>query len=141
VILVDANLLIYAYDESSPRRDRAAAWLESSFRTEWIVGLSWTAIGAFLRILTSRAYPGAVDGDTALGVVADWLERPNVTILEPTANHWRTMTGLVRDGQAFGALITDAHIAALAIDHGATLCTNDRDFARFPKLKLLDPLS
>jgi toxin-antitoxin system PIN domain toxin len=78
--------------------------------------------------------------DEAAAIVADWLERPMVTLLNPGERHWETLCDLMAKGQARGSLIMDAHLAALAIEHGAILATSDRDFARFPGLKFFNPL-
>ena len=140
MILGDANLLIYAYDVTSRHRKAAAAWLEASFAGTEPFGFSWSSIQAFLRVLTNRRYPGAVSFDIARSLVDGWFEMPNFVILHPGPNHWGILARMISQGDGSGPLITDAHIASLAIEHGATLCTNDRDFARFPGLKLSNPL-
>lgn len=76
-----------------------------------------------------------------MAAVTDWLQQHNTVLLQPGPRHWQIFSECIVDGQASGPLVTDAHIAALAIEHGATLCTHDRDFARFPKLKIEYPLS
>jgi uncharacterized protein len=78
--------------------------------------------------------------EEAVAIVSAWLERPNVSIVDPTEQHWQTFSKLLPRSRVRGSLIMDAHLAALAIEHGATLCTNDRDFARFPGLKVEYPL-
>lgn len=141
MILLDVNLLIYAYDSASPRRFAAGAWLEKTLSREPHVAFSWSAIQAFLRILTNARYPGALEPAAAVAIVRNILGRENVIILNPGPRHWELLADLIQDTKSYGPLITDAHIAALAIEHGATLCTHDRDFARFPKLKIEYPLS
>ncbi|MDX2179297.1 MAG: TA system VapC family ribonuclease toxin [Bryobacteraceae bacterium] len=141
MILIDANLLIYSYDEASPFYREAASWLEAAFSTEPAVGMSWSAILAFVRFATNPKLRRPVSFDAAFGVVERWIDQPETRILTPGPKHWSLLAGLIREGSAFGPLVTDAHIAALAIEHGATLCTHDRDFTRFSKLKLRYPLS
>jgi hypothetical protein len=141
VKLLDANILLHAYDPRFPRQELAAAWLERTVSGSEQVGLAWVTVLAFLRLSTNpRAFPLPFSTEEAGSIVSSWLERPNVSILEPTENHWQMLSSLLTRAQARGDLVTDAHLASLAIEHGATLCTNDRDFARFPGLKLLDPL-
>jgi uncharacterized protein len=96
---------------------------------------------AFLRIATSRRVESApLETDQATSVVARWISLPNVVLVSPTARHWAILSDLLTKSQARGPLIMDAHLAALAIEHGATPCTNDRDFLRFPGLKVEFPL-
>jgi hypothetical protein len=83
---------------------------------------------------------GAPTLDEAIAIVAGWLERPNVTLLNPGERHWEILRELMTKGQARGTLVTDAHLAALAVEHGCTLATTDRDFARFPGLNFFNPL-
>jgi toxin-antitoxin system PIN domain toxin len=142
VILVDANLLLYAYDSSSTQHKRARRWLESTFAGTESVRLALVSLLAFLRIGTSRAvFRRPFRPEEAIGIVAAWLELPAVGLAEPTPRHWSLLETLARSGQARGPLLMDAHLAALAIEHGATLCTTDRDFARFPKLRIRNPLA
>jgi len=141
VNLLDANILLYAYDRSSPHNAGARHWLETALSGSTLVAFCWPTILAFLRIATHRkamARPLAVDD--ARNIVESWLERPISTIVSPTQRHWVTLSGLLTSGQVSGALVSDAHLAALAIEHGATLVTNDRDFARFPGLNVEYPL-
>jgi len=141
VILLEANLLIYAYDSVAKEHRNARSWLERSFSGSEKIGLSWITILAFLRIATSRRYESSpMSTDEAASVVDGWLELANVFLISPTERHWRVLSDLLPKSQARGPLIMDAHLAALAIEHGATLCTNDRDFLRFPGLKVEFPL-
>jgi toxin-antitoxin system PIN domain toxin len=142
VILVDANLLLYAYDSSSPQHDRARPWLERAFGGTESVRVALVSLLAFLRISTSRAvFRRPFRPDQAIAIVAGWLELPAVGLAEPTPRHWSLLETLARGGQARGPLLMDAHLAALAIEHGATLCTTDRDFARFPRLRFQNPIA
>lgn len=141
MILVDANLLIYAYDLASPFHSEARKWLVEAISSETTVGVSWSGIQAFLRYMTNPRFPGRPTPEAAMHAVSDWLAEEHVVVLAPGPRHWQILSSLIGDARAYGPLITDAHIAALAIEHGATLCTHDRDFARFPKLKIEYPLS
>jgi len=141
VIVIDVNLLLYAYDLASLEHDHAAAWLDQWLVSSATIGLSWHTILSFLRISTSvKMIVRPLELDEAVSIVSDWLSRPNVTIIGPTERHWEIFSKLLPRARARGSLIMDAHLAALAIEHGATLCTNDRDFARFPGLRVEYPL-
>lgn len=141
VILVDANLLLYAYNPSFERHARARVWLEDVLSGHEAVRLSWSGILAFLRIATStRAFESPLSIDEATAIVDSWMTRPMVAVLDPSERHWEILTDLLKTTQVRGAVVADAHLAALAIEHGATLCTNDRDLARFPGLRLLNPV-
>ena len=141
MILLDANLLIYAVNEDAPSHRKAKSWLESAISGTETVGLSWVVLLAFLR-LTTRAglfrKPLAVD--TAFGLVDAWLQQPAVTVVEPTAQHLRTLRDLALPLGTGGNLTSDGHLAALAIEHGAELCSTDNDFARFAGLRWRNPL-
>jgi toxin-antitoxin system PIN domain toxin len=141
VILLDVNLLLYAHDAGSKDHRRAARWLEELLSRPSIVGFSWETILAFLRIATHpRILSEPYQLDDAIGIVNSWLVRPNVAIVSPTEQHWLALSKLLPKTRVRGSLIMDAHLAALAIEHGATLCTNDRDFARFAGLRVEYPL-
>ena len=134
--------LLYAHDELSPRHDRAKDWLEEVLSGDEPVGLPLVTLLAFLRIGTnSSAFPNPLTTEEAISVVTTWLSLPNVRVPEPTELHWSTLEEICRVGQARGPVLMDAHVAALALEHGATLCTSDRDFTRFPRLKVHDPLA
>ena len=137
----DANLLLYAYNESAEQHERAKLWLEEKLSLPELFGLSWQVITAFLRISTNpRAFPLPFTLKEAIEIVEDWLAQPQVRILLPTEKHWKIYSDLILEGQTNGAMMMDAHLAALAIEHGATLATTDRDFVRFSKLKTINPL-
>lgn len=142
MILIDANLLIYAYDSSSSFHGPARAWLEEVLSTPQPVCLPWASILAFLRITTDRRILGKpFSAAEAAGIVEEWLAVPVVRVPEPTSRHWEILEGLVTGDQATGPLVTDAHLAALAIEHGAELCTTDRDFTRCKGLRWRNPLA
>jgi uncharacterized protein len=142
MILVDANLLLYAHDSDSPRHARAREWLEDVMNGDEDVGLAAVTLMAFLRIGTNPSvFPNPFTPEEAISIVTTWLALPSVQVAHPTELHWSTMVELCRAGQARGPVLMDAHLASLALEHGATLCTTDRDFARFPRLRVVDPLS
>jgi toxin-antitoxin system PIN domain toxin len=141
VIIPDVNLLLYAYDAATSEHSRARVWLQKIISTSEIVGFSWHTVLSFLRISTMpRMTADPYRLDEAIEIVEDWLAFSNARILSPTENHWRILKQLLPRTPVRGSLIMDAHLAALAIEHGATLCTSDRDFARFPGLKVEFPL-
>jgi uncharacterized protein len=141
VILLDANVLIYAYDETSPQHDSAREWLEGEFTRNDEIALALVSILAFIRIMTNQAvFDPPLTVLEATEIVDAWLSRPNVGVVHPTRRHLELIAELARAGKVRGPALTDAHLAALAIEHGATLCSTDRDFARFKGLRLEDPV-
>jgi hypothetical protein len=141
MIVIDANLLLYASDTASVHHQASRQWLENTLSGSEPVGLAWVAVFAFLRVGTNpRLRKDAFTVEEAAAIVAGWLTRPTITLLNPGERHWEILRDLMTRGQARGPLVTDAHLAALAIEHGATLATTDRDFARFPGLKFFNPL-
>ena len=140
MILVDANVLLYAYHPRAEAHERCRAWVEQAFSDEEPVAIAWVTLLAFIRISTSgRVFEQPLLAGEALEAVASWLERPCVSVLEAGEACWGIFRRLVVDAQITGPLVMDAFLAALALEHGATLATTDRDFARFPKLKLVNP--
>lgn len=141
MILLDANILLYAYNVTFPQHERARAWLEQALSGAMPLAVSWQTILAFLRIGTNpRAFPEPWASEEALAIVAEWLDSPTVVVLQPAERHWDIFTGLVRAGRVRGPHLMDAHLAALAIEHGATLCTTDTGFRVFPGVRLVNPL-
>lgn len=141
MILVDTNILLYAYDKASAWHFAASAWLTKTFEGEAVVRFADVAILGFLRITTDpRLVQMSRPIEVAAKIVDSWLGRENVALLEPTPRHWPLLRDLLVDSRSVGARVTDAHLAALAIEHGATFCTNDRDFRRFPGLSVRFPL-
>ncbi len=141
MILIDANLLIYAYNEAAQQHVAAKKWLEDSLSGDEPVRLSWSGIHAFLRLMTERTLLlKPLSMADATNIVQVWLQMETVDILQPGARYWRILRNLLLDAQIRGALVMDAHLAALAIEHGATLCTTDKDFTRFDGLRLINPL-
>jgi uncharacterized protein len=140
VILLDANVLLYAYQPRSPHHERCRTWVEEAFSGEAPVCIAWVTVLAFLRISTSpRIFEAPLRMSEAAAAVASWLERPAVSVLEPGERTWEILRPLLGEAQISGPLVMDAFLAALALENGATLVTTDRDFTRFPKLKLRSP--
>ncbi len=141
MILIDANLLLYACDGSSRYHELSKKWLEDVLNGVGPVRFAWVTLLAFLRISTDhRVLKLPLLMDEAEKIVLDWFELPVVDILDPTERHFSVLSALLKQGQVRGPLVMDAHLAALAIEHGAVLYTTDRDFTRFPDLKWLNPL-
>ncbi len=141
MILVDANLLLYAKLTSYPHHKRARQWLESELNSARKVGLPWQSLTAFMRIATNaRIFPSPLSSAIAFDQVREWLQLPNVWVPVATERHADILEQLVRDHGVVGNLITDAHLAALAIENGLTLCTTDGDFDRFRGLRKINPL-
>lgn len=139
--LIDANILLYAYDANSTRHAAARKWLQETFSKDEPVRLPWVVILAFLRLTTQPSILARpLSLDEAASIVETWFSRPNIGIAAPTVRHWEVLKTLLQEGQAKGRMVTDAHLAALAIEYGAVLYTNDRDFTRFPGLKWANPL-
>jgi len=142
MILVDANLLLYAYDPNAAEHEASRAWLEASLSGSLLVRFSWLTVWAFLRIITNpRVFERPLTMAEAEHHVSSWLAQPSAGILEPGERHWEILRQLTRDGQASGPLVMDAALAAIAIEHGATLYTTDRGFARFPGLTWTNPIA
>jgi toxin-antitoxin system PIN domain toxin len=141
MIVLDANLLLYAYDSASPLHGKAKAWLEGVLSGAAPVGIPWQSAAAFVRIVTNPKLPGPrYSLDEAALIIDSWIEQPNVSMLAPGERHWLLYRQMLLDGQARGPLASDAHLAAIAIEHGGVLFTTDRDFARFPGLRWKNPL-
>jgi len=139
--LVDANVLLHAYNASSSHHSAARQWLERAFAGPEPVCLAWATILAFLRIGTNpRAFPEPYSLEEATALVSEWLSVPSLRVLDPGERHWEILRSLLPAAQARGPLVMDAHLAALAIEHGAILCSTDRDFTRFPGLRWRNPI-
>jgi uncharacterized protein len=142
MILVDANLLLYAYDDRSPHHRAAAAWLERALSSGEHVAFTWQVLLAFLRIMTDiRLHRTELDFSKVAEVVSELLQRDEVVVLEAGERHWEILRDLIVSSGSRGATIMDANLAAIAIEHGATLYSSDRDFARFKQLHWINPLS
>lgn len=141
-MLVDANLLLFAVDAASPFQKTAATWLADTLNGPRRVALPWPALNAFLRISTHpRASEHPLSAEEALRYVDEWLACETVWIPGPTDRHAGILRGLVLSYQLRGNLVSDADLAALAIEHGLTVCSADTDFARFAEIRWINPLA
>jgi toxin-antitoxin system PIN domain toxin len=132
VVVVDANVLLYAVDSTALHHETAFAWLDRSLAGAEAVGLAWVALLAFIRISTNPSLLQApMSVDDAVDQLDGWLGAPAAVVAHPTARHAGVLAGLLREAGAAGNLTTDAHLAALAIEHSAEIVSYDRDFARF----------
>jgi len=139
--LPDVNLLVYATNRASPQNARARAWLEARLSGTEPFVFAWASINGFIRIATrSVAASTPLTPSQAFDLVQGWLARPNVAVVDPTEGHLPLMRHLLEPIGVAGKLVPDAHLAALAIEHGATLESTDHDFGRFPGLRWEDPL-
>ena len=141
MIVPDVNLLLYAVHDSSPFHRRANDWLQATLDGDEPVGLPWLVVLGFLRITTNpRIYATAMRSVDAVSLMKDWMSRSVVSVIEPGQEHWRILSALLAQTGAAGNLTTDAHLAALCIERGATLHSADTDFARFRSLDWVNPL-
>lgn len=141
-MLVDANLLLFAVDTDSIHHDQAASWLSGQLNGDRRVGLPWESLGAFVRIATHpRASQHPLRPADAWRFVEAWLAVATVWVPVPTDQHASVLGGLIETYQLSGNLIPDAHLAALAIEHGLEICSADTDFARFREIRWLNPLA
>jgi toxin-antitoxin system PIN domain toxin len=142
VKLPDINLLVYAADDSSRHYARARPWLEQTLSGTEEVGFAWMVLLGFLRISTNpAAFGNALSPDRAFEYVDSWLDSPVATIVHPSERHAGHMRDLLMPLGTAGNLTNDAHLAALAIEHGAELCSSDNDFSRFEGVRWVNPLA
>jgi uncharacterized protein len=142
MIVPDVNLLLHAYNSGSKVHDRARTWLEDLMNGDRPVGFAWAVVLGFVRITTHPAVLSRpLDASDACGIARSWLERPHAGILHPGERHAQLVFGLLESLGTAGNLTTDAHLAALAIEHQAELHSTDADFARFAGLKWRNPLT
>ena len=142
MILVDANILVYAHIKTVSRHKAARAWLDDQLNGVSPVALPWGSLLAFLRVATSpRVYTHPVPMPLAVRQVKEWLACDMVWVPQPSERHAEILGELLAHPGMHSNLVPDAHLAALAIEHGLMLYSNDRDFARFPGLRWEDPLA
>ena len=142
MILVDANILLYACNAAADQHVESRNWLDGKLNGAAPVGLPWISVLAFLRIATNpRAFRTPLTMPTAWGQVSNWLSAETAWTPEPTERHAELFGQLLALPGIYANLVTDAHLATLAIEHGLTLCSTDGDFARFPALNWLNPLA
>ena len=139
--LPDLNLLLYAVDGASPQHQRARPWLEQTLSDTEEVGFAWSVLLGFVRLTTNPAvFEEPLESGEALDYLDGWLAQPCATIVEPMERHPSLLRELLEPLGTAGNLTTDAHLAALAIEHGAELLSCDADFSRFEGLRWRDPL-
>lgn len=140
MIIVDANILLYAYNPLAEHHEPCRVWIEEKFSAPSPIGLPWLTIWAFLRISTNpRAFEKPIAMKEAEAIASSWFDAPPVRVITPGERYWEVFSKLILDAQVSGPLVTDAALAALAMENGAGICTTDRDFARFPEVPIVDP--
>ncbi len=141
MILVDANILLYAEDSLSEHHEPARKWWDEQLSGSAPVCLCWPVLIAFIRIGTNaRLHQRPLTMQEAADRVQSWLDQPCVRIIQPTEEHWGILRRMLREGNAPANLVSDAHLAALAIEHNCQLLSTDADFARFPGLNWMNPI-
>lgn len=141
-MLLDANILLYAVDEASPFHQRASTWLTDQLNGARRVAFPWQSLVTFIRISThDRASQHPLTAEQAAGFIVDWLEPEVSWIPREGPGHARILTDLITRYQLRGNTISDAHLAALAIEHGLEVCSNDSDFARFSEVRWINPVA
>ena len=138
--IVDINVLIYAINQDAPHHEKCKKWLEETLVDDDPLGFCWIVILGFLRIVTNgRIMPIPLDSDTAINIIDDWLSQPASTIILPTERHWTIIKEMFTHLGTAANLTSDAHVAALSIEHGARLYSTDNDFSRFPMVRWTNP--
>ena len=142
MILIDANLLLYAYHPQAEQHPASRTWLEGVLSGAELVRIGWLSLWAFLRIATNpQVFEQPLSTAEAVAVVSSWLAQPSAGILEPGERYWSILAELLKKSQVKGPRVTDAALAALAIEHGATLYSTDRGFSRYAGLTWKNPLA
>ena len=142
MILVDANLLVYAHAASLPQHEAARTWLDERLNGTAAVGLPWPSLLGFVRLVTNpRIFQRPAPMRLAWEQVEDWLDCGPVCVPLPTNRHREVLKALMADTGGRSNLVPDAHLAALAIEHGLMLCSSDGDFARFKGLRWQNPIT
>ncbi len=140
--IVDANVLLYAVNSASEHHDASRRWLDGALSGADIVGLAWVPLLAFVRLTTKHGlFPSPLSAQEAMSRVHDWCGAPSATLVHPTARHAGVLSELVSSVGAGGNLVNDAHLAALAVEHRASVVTYDSDFGRFDGLRWDTPES
>lgn len=138
--IVDANVLLYAVNESDPKHEVSRQWLDGALNGREPVGFAWVALLAFVRLSTRIGlFPRPLPVPDAMAIVAAWTEQGPSVIVNPTARHLALVSGLLVGTGTGGNLVTDAHLAALALEYDGTVITYDGDFARFPGVRWRPP--
>jgi len=140
VQVVDANVLLYAVNEHSVNHETARTWLDDALANRQTIGFAWIVLLAFLRLSTRQGiFPQPLSPEVATDVSERWLTQPGAVILQPGERHFVLLTGLIQGVGTAGNLVNDAHLAALALEHGAEVVSFDGDFARFPGVRWRSP--
>lgn len=140
--LVDANLLLYSVDADSPHHEPARAWLDGELSSDRPTGFAWTVLLAFVRISTSaRLYDAPLTVAEAMDRIQAWLEQPHSVVVTPGRRHASLLRALLEPLGTGANLVGDAHLAALALEHGAVVCSADNDFVRFADVRWENPLA
>ena len=138
--LVDLNVLLYAINEDAREHSKVHRWWESALNGDEPIGLAWTVVLGFLRLVTRAGLlPRPLTPTDALDTVQEWLDHPLIVVVHPGDAHWPRFRTLVEATGFAGNLTTDAHLAALAIEYDATLYSTDRDFKRFAGIRVKNP--
>ncbi len=141
MILVDANILLYAVNSAAAEHEKARRWLDACLSGTEEIAFAWPVILAFLRIATHPGlFPRPLSMKTATAKMDAWLGQPVARMLDPSAGHWNRFADLLNQTKCSGNLVQDAHLAALTLESGAALCSTDADFSRFPELNVRNPL-
>jgi toxin-antitoxin system PIN domain toxin len=140
MFVVDANVLLYAVNAASPHHERARRWLDEALNGREPVGFAWTVILAFLRLATHPAvFPRPLTPELSMATVSGWLGQAGATIVDPTSRHLGVLAGLLAEAGTAANLVGDAHLAALAVEHDATVVSFDADFGRFAGVRRVVP--
>ncbi len=138
--IVDTNVLLYAVNEADPRHRESRTWLNDALGGSEAVGFAWLALLGFIRLSTKEGvFPAPLQPDQALGLVRQWTTQRASTFVSPTSRHLDVLAGLIGQLGTGGNLVNDAHLAALAVEHHATIVTYDNDFGRFPGVSWATP--
>lgn len=139
--IIDLNILLYAVNPDAPHHERIVGWWEEALNGDETIGLTWAVAVGFLRVSTNpRVFPEPLAPEDAIEQIDTWLALEVVSLVTENRDHWRTLRGLLTEAGVAGNLAPDAHLAALALTHGATLVSCDGDFTRFPGLRWENPL-
>jgi len=142
MIVLDVNLLIYSVNSDAPLHKKAKSWLETTLSGSETIGLSWNVLLAFARLTARQGlFRNPLRVESAFDLLDAWLGQPSITVIHPGPYHLRLLRELLEPLGAAGNLASDAHLAALAIENQAELCSSDNDFARFPRLRWRNPLA
>jgi toxin-antitoxin system PIN domain toxin len=138
--VVDANVLLYAINSDAVQHEDARRWMEGALNGEEAIGFSWTVLLAFLRLSTRRGlFARPLEVAEAIDMTDEWLAQPPAVIVQPTTRHGAILRGLLGSTGSGGNLVNDAHLAALAVEHGAEIVSYDTDFERFNGVRCRTP--